>query len=204
MTISGVRADDKPATRIAARAEADKRCQFMSRDQPRSGEPRDAGSRADGVHCVPFGMSTYGSFGASAKAELSRLMHEYASQGVKLLAESPHAPLEDVLQKLATTVYALNAVAILDARSALGAPDARVVDVARNSGLGNVIGMRFRAEAARLREAGGRSGGANVGPALGRRLLPGSIRPLVVDPLVSGARSNAGVVVEGPERSGRI
>lgn len=180
VSITGVRVGDNSSVRLASRAEADKRCQFRARYQPHAGEPRAASSGADGIHFVPFGMSTYGSFGPSAKAELSRLMHEYSTKGVELLAHSPHSPIEDTCQKLATMIYGQNGEAILDARSSLGTPDTRVANVARNSGLRKAIGERFRKEAARLREHGGSSTRAGAGSALAKRLLPGTIWPQAV------------------------
>ena len=79
-------------------------------------------------------------------------MHEYASQEVELLADSPHLPIEDVLQKLATAVYGQNAEAILEARASLGAPDARVADLQTEEGsrLRTAIGRRSFVDATRL------------------------------------------------------
>ena len=171
VTVAGVRVGDSKATRLANRAEADKLAQFRARYQPRAGEPRAAGSAADGIHYVPFGVSTFGSFGHSAKAELSRIAREYKTQCVELLAESPHSCHEDLLQKLATMVYERNATAILDARSELGVKDTSIVSLGlpENKELRDAIDRLFCAEGHRLRKY---CVDKNEGDALTRRLVP--------------------------------
>ena len=203
VTIVGVRLGDGATTRIAARAEADKRRQFASRYQPNADRPRNAGSRADGTNFVPFGMSSFGSFGPSAKAEVSRLMHEYRTQGVELLTDSPHAPLEDVRQKLATAVYASNADAILGARRSLGSLDTGVADVASRDGLRSSIASSFEKESLRLRSYCIETGAS---PALAIRLLPGVIHPLVQSHTPSAGMASAaaadGVAAPAADRRG--
>ena len=63
-------------------------------------------------------------------------------------------------------------MAILDARYSLGSPETGVVDVFPRL---RAIGDRFRREPARLREYGSLSGRTGAGPALAKRLLPGTI-----------------------------
>ena len=66
-TVRGIRATDSKTTRIASRAESDKRTQFDSRYRRRAGEARAGGSAADGVNFVPFGMLSFRFYGPHAR-----------------------------------------------------------------------------------------------------------------------------------------
>ena len=125
VTIVGPRAGDGPTVSLAARAEDDKRTKLASTRAAKaaaSGKP-DAGLQ--GINFVPFGMSVFGTLGPSAKAELQRIVREYYSRGVELTLDSPHTPLEEMMQRITTSVYEHSAEAVLAVRDALGLTSVR-------------------------------------------------------------------------------
>jgi len=125
VTIVGPRVGDTGASALAARAEDDKRKKLAAARAARAAASGVPDASLHGINFVPFGISMFGTLGPSAKAELQRIAREYYNRDIELTLDSPYTPLEQMMQKVTTSIYERNAEAVLAVREALGLPSLR-------------------------------------------------------------------------------
>ena len=122
VTIVGPRVGDTGAVALAARAEDDKRKKLAAARAARAASSGVPDASLQGINFIPFGLSMFGTLGPSAKAELQRIAREYYNRDIELTLDSPYTPLEQMTQKITTSIYEHNAEAVLAVREALGLP----------------------------------------------------------------------------------
>ena len=144
VTCVGIRVGDNGATRIAQRAEKEKVSNFKRRFQSNGHQ------EGNGVFFVPFGVSTFGTFGSSACKEVSRLARAYGARGIELLTEAFFGVGECIKQRIATAVVSTNATAIRETRAKVGCRDLSWARMRRGAACG--IGSRHSREEKRYRE----------------------------------------------------